>query len=570
MLSELAIKKFAIIEDIRISFQQGLSVLTGETGAGKSIIIQAVNLLLGSRASADLVRTGEETAELEACFDITPDSDPARLLAQQGLDGNDTLIIRRLITTSGKSRVFINSRQSTLEFLKLLTRNLAGISSQHAHQGLLREESHLDILDEFADTMDLRREVVGLYNTIVPMNARIQDLEAEQLRQEAQKELVQFQVDEIHAAAIQPGEDEMLEKQKEKLSNAAKIFEAVNGAVHQVYDREGSIIEQLGSLSGGIHRFAAADQALEQTADRLNAIIIDLQDVVNSLRDYALEIDLDPESLDSVDQRLDLISRLKRKYGGTLASLFARYEDLAGQLDQTLGLDRQIRDLVREKKVLEDQIRVKAQELSKKRIQAGIRLARLAGIELAALEMDKARFHVAISHQSSDQPKDILTSDGHKIFAFGMDQVRFLLSPNPGETPRPLAKIASGGELSRIVLALKAVLSQTQSFETLIFDEVDAGIGGATSEKVGRKLAALADQHQVICITHLAQIAKYGHHQFRISKQVVNGRTCTDIVPLGSLEERVEEIARMMGGARITDATRTHAKELLTQKPDCQ
>jgi DNA repair protein RecN (Recombination protein N) len=566
MLSELAIKKFAIIEDIRICFQQGLSVLTGETGAGKSIIIQAVNLLLGSRASADLVRTGEETAELEACFDITPDSGPARLLAEQGLDGNDTLIIRRLITTSGKSRVFINSRQSTLEFLKLLTRNLAGISSQHAHQGLLREENHLDILDEFAGTMDLRQEVAGLYNTIVPMNVRIQALEAEQLRQEAQKDLVQFQVDEIHAAAIQPEEDELLEKQKEKLSNAAKIFEAVNGAVHQVYDREGSIIEQLGSLAGGIHRFAAADQALERTADRLNAIILDLQDVVDSLRDYALEIDLDPESLDTVDQRLDLISRLKRKYGGTLSSLFARYEDLAGQLDQTLGLDRQIRDLVREKKALEEQIRDKAQDLSKKRSQAGIRLARLAGVELAALEMDKARFHVAISHQSSNQPKDILTDDGYKIFASGMDRASFLLSPNPGESPRPLAKIASGGELSRIVLALKAVLSQTQSFETLIFDEVDAGIGGATSEKVGRKLAALADQHQVICITHLAQIAKYGHHQFRISKQVVNGRTCTDIVPLGSLEERVEEIARMMGGAQITDATRIHARELLTRK----
>ncbi len=564
MLSELAIKKFAIIEDIRISFQQGLSVLTGETGAGKSIIIQAVNLLLGSRASADLVRTGEETAELEACFDITPDSGPARLLAEQGLDGNDTLIIRRLITTSGKSRVFINSRQSTLEFLKLLTRNLAGISSQHAHQGLLREENHLDILDEFAGTMDLRREVAGLYNTIVPLTVRIQTLEAEQLRQEAQKDLVQFQVDEIHAAAIQPGEDELLEQKKEKLSNAAKIFEAVNGAVHQVYDREGSIIEQLGSLAGGIHRFKAADEALARTADRLNAIILDLQDVVDSLRDYALEIDLDPESLDSVDQRLDLISRLKRKYGGTLASLFARYEDLAGQLDQTLGMDRQIRDLVREKKALADQIRDKAQELSKRRSQAGIRLAQLAGVELAALEMDKARFHVVISHQSSDQPKDILTDDGHKIFASGMDRVSFLLSPNPGEAPRPLAKTASGGELSRIVLALKAVLSQTQSFETLIFDEVDAGIGGATSEKVGRKLAALADQHQVICITHLAQIAKYGHHQFRISKQVVNGRTCTDIVPLASLEERVEEIARMMGGARITDATRTHARELLT------
>ncbi|MFO7910860.1 MAG: AAA family ATPase, partial [Desulfotignum sp.] len=310
MLSELAIKKFAIIEDIRICFQQGLSVLTGETGAGKSIIIQAVNLLLGSRASADLVRTGEETAELEACFDITPDSEPAQLLAAQGMETDDTLIIRRLITRSGKSRVFINSRQSTLEFLKQLTRNLAGISSQHAHQGLLREENHLDILDEFASTMALRREVADLYKTIMPLNTRIQNLEEEKIRQEAQKELVQFQVDEIQAAAIQPEEDLVLEKQKEKLSNAAKIFEAVNGTVHAVYDKEGAVIEQLSSLAAGIHRFGSADQTLARTADRLNAIILDLQDVVDSLRDYSLEIDLDPESLDAVDLRLDLISRL--------------------------------------------------------------------------------------------------------------------------------------------------------------------------------------------------------------------------------------------------------------------
>jgi DNA repair protein RecN (Recombination protein N) len=564
MLSELAIKKFAIIEDIRICFQQGLSVLTGETGAGKSIIIQAVNLLLGSRASADLVRTGEETAELEACFDITPDSEPAQLLAAQGMETDDTLIIRRLITRSGKSRVFINSRQSTLEFLKQLTRNLAGISSQHAHQGLLREENHLDILDEFAGTMDLRREVTALYKSILPLKTRIQTLEEEKTRQEAQKELVQFQVDEIQAAAIQPEEDLVLEKQKEKLSNAAKIFEAVNGTIHGVYDKEGAVIEQLSSLAAGIHRFGSADQTLARTADRLNAIILDLQDVVDSLRDYSLEIDLDPESLDAVDRRLDLISRLKRKYGGSLEALFETYASLEQQLDQTLGMDRQIRELMNQKKALEDQIRQKSLDLSGKRRQAGTRLAELACAELAALEMGKARFQVDISKEFSGRDQDICTLDGYRILASGMDKVCFLLSPNPGEAPRPLAKIASGGELSRIVLALKAVLSRTQSFETLIFDEVDAGIGGAVSEKVGLKLAALAEQHQVICITHLAQIAKYGLHQFRISKQVVNGRTCTDIVPLLSLEERVEEIARMMGGEKITEATRTHARELLT------
>jgi DNA repair protein RecN (Recombination protein N) len=240
MLSELAIKKFAIIEDIRISFQPGLSVLTGETGAGKSIIIQAVSLLLGSRASADLVRTGEDTAELEACFDIAPDSEPARLLAEQGMDIHDGLIIRRLISTTGKSRVFINSRQATLELLKQLTGNLAGISSQHAHQGLLQEDNHLDILDEFAGTLDLRRQVTRLYRALVPLNTRIQDLAAQKARRETEKDLIQFQVDEIRAAAIQPNEDDLLENQKQVLSSAAKIFETVNSAIHQVYDREGS------------------------------------------------------------------------------------------------------------------------------------------------------------------------------------------------------------------------------------------------------------------------------------------------------------------------------------------
>jgi DNA repair protein RecN (Recombination protein N) len=568
MLSELAIKKFAIIEDIRISFQPGLSVLTGETGTGKSIIIQAVGLLLGSRASADLVRTGEDTAELEASFDIAPDSEPARLLAEQGMDIHDGLIIRRLISSTGKSRVFINSRQSTLELLKQLTGNLAGISSQHAHQGLLREENHLDILDEFAGTLDLRRQVTRLYRALVPLNTRIQALAAEKTQRETEKDLIQFQVDEIRAADIQPNEDAILENRKQVLSSAAKIFETVNSTIHQVYDREGSVIEQLAGLQAGIRRFGETDSALAGAADRFNAVILDLQDLTAALRDYSAGIDLDPESLDAVDQRLDLVSRLKRKYGGSLDALFERYEVLEQQLDQTLDMDRQIRDLMGEKKQLQDQLRQKAKDLSEKRRMAGDHLARMAQNELAALEMDKARFYVSFSHEKTDSLHDISTLDGHKITATGMDRAGFMLSPNPGEAPRPLAKIASGGELSRIVLALKAVLSKTQSLETLIFDEVDAGIGGATADKVGLKLSSLADRHQVICITHLAQIARYGRHQFRISKQVVNGRTCTDIIPLISLEDRVEEVARMMGGTKITDATRIHARELLTGGTD--
>lgn len=563
MLSTLAIKNFAIIEDIRIEFNAGLSVLTGETGAGKSIIIEAVNLLLGSRASADLVRTGEESAELEACFDIDRESHAAKVMTEQGMDWEDGLIIRRVIASSGKSRVYINSRQSTLDLLKQVTFNLAGISSQHAHQGLLKEENHLDILDEFAGTLDLRREVYDLYHRILPMKREIKALRDQKEAAEQEQELLRFQVDEIAGAELSPGEDETLSRKRDLLQNASQIFETVNGAIHEIYDREGALLERVASLSDRFRRYGSNDERLRQMGERLDAISFDLQDFVADLRGYTDTIDLDPESLEMVDQRLDLIARLKRKYGGSMASLFEQYETMAASLAENQGMGKKIRALEKELKRLESTIRQKAKALSMRRQKEGLELARLAQAELGALEMGRARFEVAFSTVSSDSPGDITTPENEKVFPTGMDRVGFLLSPNPGEAPKPLARIASGGELSRIVLALKAVLSRGQSLETLVFDEVDSGIGGATSEKVGLKLKELGSLHQVICITHLAQIARYGSHQFRIFKQVANDRTATSIIPLATEEERVEEIARMIGGREITEATRTHAKELL-------
>ncbi len=459
MLSELAIKKFAIIDDIRISFKEGFSVLTGETGAGKSIIIEAVNLLLGSRASADLVRTGEQTAELEAFFDIEPDSHAARVLLEQGLDGSEGLIIRRLISCSGKSRVFINSRQSTLDLLKQVTWNLAGISSQHAHQGLLREENHLDILDEFAGTSSLRQEVTGLYGQILPITKQIESLKAKKQEKTREQDLLQFQVDEIEAAAILPNEDEDLDIQRDRLQNASKIFETVNGGIHEIYDRERSLIERISFLRTEIEKFSSLDDALEPIADRLNSLGFELQDVAESLRTYSATIDLDPESLESLSQRLDLIAKLKRKYGGSLSSLFEQYETMKADLADTRGLEKKILELVREKEIFEGKLCQKALDLSMGRQSAGVALADLAQKELAALEMGKARFEVVVSHQTTENPEDIQTRDKEKIFSTGMDKISFMLSPNPGESPKPLVKIASGGELSRIVLALKAVLS---------------------------------------------------------------------------------------------------------------
>ncbi|HKL81980.1 MAG TPA: DNA repair protein RecN [Desulfobacter sp.] len=563
MLHALAIKNFAIIEDLRIEFGSGLSVLTGETGAGKSIIIQAVNLLLGSRASADLVRTGKDNAELEAVFDIAPDSHAARLMVGQNMDIEDGLIIRRVISAEGKSKIYVNARQTTLDFLKQVTENIAGVSSQHAHQGLLKEDQHLDILDEFARTFDLRKDVAGLYRQIVPLKKEIAALKAG--KEEAEKELalLEFQVDEIETANIQPGEDEDLLQKRDQLQNAAQIFETVNSAVHNLYDREGSVLDQISGMSARFGRFGESDEKLDALARRLDEISYELQDLVSEFRSFAAGIDLDPQSLDQVDQRLDQIAKLKRKYGGSLDAIFVQYRNMAENLTDIQGIEGRIEQLEQKQKGLVVRIRQKAKALSMRRQKEGLALARLAKAELGALEMGRASFEVDFSTDPGVDPDELVTADNEKISAAGMDRVRFLLTPNPGEAPKPLAKIASGGELSRIVLALKAVLCRGQSFETLIFDEVDAGIGGATSDKVGLKLKELGRVQQVICITHLAQIARYGNHQFRITKQVSDGRTATRITPLTCQDDRVKELARMIGGSRITDATLAHARELL-------
>ncbi|MBU1193594.1 MAG: DNA repair protein RecN [Proteobacteria bacterium] len=565
MLSDISIRNFAVIDDIKISFQDGFSVLTGETGAGKSIIIEAVNLLLGSRASADLVRSGCELAELEAFFDIDMDSQTARMLSDQGSDPSEGLMIRRQIYSSGKSQVFINSKRSTLDLLKQVTQNLAGISSQHAHQGLLKEENHLEILDEFAGTVQLKNEVKDLYLSIVPLKKKIHQLSKTLEENQKDQDLLQFQIDEIGDAKLLENEDELLEKELKILSNAAQIFETVNGTVHEVHDSEGSILERMSSLIYKLEKFSPADERLEKIVQRLSSAMFELQDTADDLRDFSSGIDLDPASLEIKSQRLDLIAKLKRKYGPTLADVFSGYENMVKKISDTDEIKDQIKGFENDIKVLSEQIREKAGILSGLRKKAGRVLSEQAGEQLAGLEMSNAKFEVSFSVQEAKNSEDILTADQCKIGPDGQDRVSFLLSPNPGEVLKPLAKIASGGELSRIVLALKAVLSKNQSLETLIFDEVDAGIGGATSEKVGLKLKELSQKHQVICITHLAQIAKYGGHQFRISKTVHDGRTFTSIVPLTDAQQRVEEIARMIGGKQITDATLEHARELLSQ-----
>ncbi|MCK5837192.1 MAG: AAA family ATPase, partial [Desulfobacula sp.] len=470
MLSALTIKNFAIIDDVQISFEEGFSVLTGETGAGKSIIIEAVNLLLGSRASAELVRAGCDSAELEAVFDIDAWSTAAIILKEQGMDGSDGLIVRRIISSSGKSRVFINSRQSTLDLLKQVTRDLAGISSQHAHQGLLKEENHLGILDEFAGTISLKNEVKALYQALLPLKRKIRELTLRLETKRKEQDFLEFQANEIEEAHILPNEDEDLEKKRESLLNASKVFEAVNRAIHEIHDREGSFIERLSFLRNEMEKVSAGDESLDKSIQQISGTVFDLQDTADELRQFSSTIDLDPASLEMTDQRLDLISRLKRKYGPSLDAVFETYDTLQKQLSETTDMDARIKAFELDSKGVLIEIGQKAGELSALRKTAAEKLSRLAGMELDALEMGKAKFEVAFAHSPAKNSEEIATADQKKIGPDGMDNVSFLLSPNPGEALKPLVRIASGGELSRIVLALKAILSHTQSLETLIFD----------------------------------------------------------------------------------------------------
>ncbi|RJQ68959.1 MAG: DNA repair protein RecN [Desulfobacteraceae bacterium] len=565
MLQELSIRNFAIIEDLSIRFGKGLTILSGETGAGKSIIINAVNLLLGSRVSSALIRTGAESAELEAFFDLPADSSVATRMAAQGHDSSEGLLVRRIISANERHRIYINGRMATMQALSELTTHLASISGQHAHQGLLKEEEHLFILDQFGDLPGLRSQYAQAYARLLPLIRKERELLEQLARRGEQLELLRFQQGEIEACAPLSGEDVDLEKERLRLKNGENLFQTVQQCIDGLYGADDAVFERLGYLSKELTRVGRLDERLAAGAAELDEITYRTEDLASRLRDYLKQIDLDPHRLETVEQRLDALNRLKRKYGaGSLEGVRSFAEDISRRLQEIEVLEE---DIARVRVELENEhlnVCRLADELSAGRRESARRLASKVEKELAHLKMEGTRVIVEIRPVLPGKETDPhLVCHGQALTDTGVDRAVFMIAPNVGEALKPLAAIASGGELSRIVLALKAILAHNDALETVVFDEVDAGIGGSVADVVGKKLAALARQRQVLCITHLPQIAKYGDHHFRILKSVVKGRTQTTIVALNP-EERVEEIARMLGGETITATTLSHAREMLT------
>lgn len=564
MLQELSIRQFAIIDDIRISFQDGLTILSGETGAGKSIIINAVNLLLGSRASEKMIRTGAETAEVAALFRVEPDSPVARSMETQGFSVSEGLLIRRIISRSDRHRVYINDRLSTMQVLKTLTQHMASISGQHAHQGLLREDQQLLILDQIGGLLPLRKKVHEAFHRLLPSIQEYHKLIQLKDRQQDHLELLRFQQQEIQTAGITVGEDVELEQEIARLKNAEVLLDAIHSSIDSLYSASGAVVERIMEVGKRLAQASRIDAALEPPSQALSESAYKIEDVVASLRAHMKGIQVDEGRLEAAQARMDFLIKLKRKYGTTLQDVVEKKAVIEQSLARVENLSMKISESHETLVDCQAETGALCQQLSEKRQAVARHLSRVAEVELATLKMNQTRFQVSLPPVVSNSEPDPSLFFGDRLMTeTGFETARFLIAPNIGEALKPMSDIASGGELSRIVLALKAILAQTDAVETIIFDEVDAGIGGTVAEMVGNKLAKLSRFHQVICITHLPQIARFGDHQFRIDKQIVNQRTTTTIHKL-THDERIKEIARMMAGENVTAKTLAHASEMMT------
>jgi DNA repair protein RecN (Recombination protein N) len=542
MLRFLRVRNFALIDQLELTFEEGFNLLSGETGAGKSIMVDALGLLAGSKATTEMIRGGENRAVVEAIFEIDIRTELERL----GLDAEGPeLIIRREIS-GDRNRVYINNQPSTVSALRELAPCLLDIHGQHEQQTLLDNASQLGLIDSFADATDLVSRVGDLFLSIQSAETEFSDLVIEHARKLERLDLLSFQHDEIHKADPKPGETEQVRGRLSVLANAGKLVDAAVRGHEALYESETSVLSILSQTQRTLRDASQHDPRLQPIVEQTEAARISIQDIAYSLRDYADKVDANPQELERLQSRLSELERLHRKYG---ADLLEYIQKVRREMD-SIGLTETKKDELQQKiAALKEEYAAAAASLSKRRRTASKRLESMVERELKSLAMPHASFIIVWKEVAAPR-------------ASGLDSPELLISANPGEEPRPLERIASGGELSRIMLALRTVLAVDRTHKTLVFDEVDAGIGGKTAETVGHKIKELSTRYQVLCVTHLAQIAAFADYQYRIEKQVTNGRSVTRVEPLKG-DARVEELARMMSGSRVTETARRHVKELL-------
>jgi DNA repair protein RecN (Recombination protein N) len=563
MLSSLTIRDFAIIDRVTLELGPGLTVITGETGAGKSILISALNLVLGGRASTDVIRAGAEAATVEAVFDPGEAPELTARLADAGVALDGPLIVRRVLARNGRHRVYLNDTAVTLGTLAQVAGGLVDISGQHEHYSLLRTEFHLDLVDRMAGLGGLRAEVAAAYEVQAEVEAALTALLEAQRQKGERLEVLRFQRQELAAAELKdPLEDDALENERKLLRNAEKLRTTSKHAEAALYADDGAAVERLGRAARSIRELAEVDPTLEPVAQDLDTAAALAEEAARTLGAYARRVHADPERLESVEARLALLSKLRRKYGATLAEVIARRDALEAELSTLENADEAIAQLEKARERAATATAKVARKLTKARREAGEKLSGAIQGELADLGMGRAVIQVRVEPLGRGAG---LEADDLHVTARGADKVEILLSANPGEPPQSLAKIASGGELSRFMLAVKRVIADRDSVGTYIFDEVDTGVGGPTAEAIGRKLRSVSAQRQALCITHLPQIAAMGDAHLRVEKRIEGDRTFSQVVTLED-DARTEELARMVGGATVTETTRALARELLSRR----
>ena len=561
MLQELNVEGYAVVAKLRVRFQPGLNLLTGETGSGKSIVVGALSLLLGARAATEVIRSGCRRARIAGVFEVTETPPLTALLSESGVElEQGELIVEREVLDNGKSRAYVNGRLVTLAFLRSLAPLLGDIHGQHEQQSLFSARTQLDMLDAFAGTADDSAQVADIYRAWRRADERLRELRGNEQERLRLSDLYRFQHREIGEAKLDPGEVEQLTRRRDVLGNLARVEENATLAYDVLYDSSVSATTQLAAAQKALGDLLALDPSLGSLKERLEGARANIEDAAFEIRSYVDRLEPDPDAFAAIEDRLASIEGLKRKYGATVEEVLAYGREVETRLEELQSSDTAIAETEEQRRKEAAEYEVLAKSLSKRRRKAAAKLQSQVEKELASLAMQKARFEIAF-----EEPEEGTAGWS----ASGSDCVRFLVSANPGQPPRPMAQVASGGELSRITLALKSCLVSTfgkrrrvDAPRTLVFDEIDSGVGGRVADALGRRLKKLSDSHQVLCVTHLPQIAGFADAHYFVEKEERESETFASVAEL-SEPQRVDELARMLSGAEVTSTAVKHAHQML-------
>jgi len=564
MLNSLTIENYALIGRLEIGFNPGLNILTGETGAGKSIIIGALSMVLGERASGEVVRAGEKKAYVEAAFDISKNKKLQSALPSFGIEADSSLILSREILSAGRTQARVNGRTVTQSLLRSISRNLIDIHGQHEHQSLLDQSSHVDILDNMGgkELLKLREAVARDHSALQALRAELMKLEGSAAEREKQMDYLKYQIKEIDDLGLEAGEDEKLKSERDLLANSEKLAAGASEIHNLISEGEdGGALDRIRSSSERLKDLASVDKSLSKLSKSLETAYYSLDDISSEMASYQDKVEFDPARLEVVEERLESIRELKRKYGESIDDILRKRDEMAGELQGLEGSDERIGEVRAALEKAGGDLAEKCQGLSKIRKDLAGDVEAKVKKELSELNMPKVRFKVDVK---SEEDENGIKVKGKtlKVWANGIDRVEFMISPNPGQPLKSLSRIASGGEISRTMLALKSIMGSSDAIPTMIFDEIDTGIGGRTAVAVGEKMSGISRNRQVICVTHLPQIASRPGRHLHVDKSVDSGKTHVSVRELKG-GEREREIANLIGG-KASDSTLKTAKELIS------